>query len=154
KMPRSRYSALIDPVVGRWNPPNDERLQIFFDFWRAISEAYATVWEDAVNASKNGEQKQIFMKVALLTLQRFILDRFVTALPYRSQSASPPFASAAATREMVQSTLANLPAEFFSREWKVKQMDTSAGRELLYATMGQVWDSAGRNMGFIKLFRG
>jgi hypothetical protein len=153
KMPRSRYSALMDPVAGRWNDAN-ERLRIFFDFWRAIREVYSAVWEEAVNASKKGEQRQIFTKVALLTLQRFILDRFVTALPYRSRSAPPPFATAEATKEMVQSTLANLPAEFFSREWKVKQMDTSAGRELLYAAMGQVWDNAGRNIGYMKLFRG
>ena len=142
----------MDPVAERWID-SEERLKIFFDFWRAISEVYSDVWGDAIGAAVKGEQAQIFTKVALLTLQRFILDRFVTALPYRSKVAPPPFADAASTKEMIQSTLANLPSEFFAREWKVKQMDTTEGRKLLYEMMSQVWDNAGRNIGYMKLFR-
>jgi hypothetical protein len=153
KMPKGRYSALLNTIEPRWNVAA-ERLSIFFDFWRAVSEVYADLWDGAVKAAKQGKQRQLFMKVSLLTLQRFLLDRFVTALPYRSNSAPPPFKNAKATKQMVRSTLKNLPPTFFSKEWKQKQMDTSEGRELLYEEMGKVWENAGRNMGNMRLFKG
>jgi hypothetical protein len=153
KMPKNRYSALLNSIEPRWSVPT-ERLEIFFDFWKAVSEIYVDIWAAAVKAAKQGEQSQLFMKVSLLTLQRFLLDRFVTALPYRAATAPPPFQDANATKEMVESTLKNLPSAFFAKEWKEKQMDTSAGRELLYEEMGKVWDNAGRNMGYMRLFKG
>lgn len=152
KMPRKRYTSLMDPVAKRWDNI-DERLDIFFDLWRAVSDEYSDAWEDAVKAATGGVQNQIFRKVALLTLQRFLLDRFVTALPYRGKTALPPFKNEEATKEMVISTLENLPAKFFIQEWKQKQMDTSEGRKVLYEEMGKTWDNAGRNIGNQRLFR-
>ena len=153
KMPRKRYASLMDPVSERWNEP-DERLRIFFDFWKAVKTVYADAWGEAVAAAKEQkEQKQIFKKVALITLQRFLLDRFTTALPYRSRAASPPFMDEETTKEMVISTLENLPSKFFMLEWKMKQMDTSAGREILYDEMSKAWGGQGRNIGHLKLFR-
>src|SRR5262249_462851 len=108
---------------------------------------------EALTAARKGEQEQIFKKVALLTLQRFLLDRFTTALPYRSKAAPPPFHDEEATKEMVMSTLENLPSKFFMQEWKMKQMDTSAGREILYEEMSKAWDNQGRNIGNLRLFR-
>ena len=92
KMPRNRYASLMDPVRKRWDD-NDQRLQIFFDFWKAVRTVYADAWDEALAAARKEprEQKQIFMKVSLLILQKFLLDPFATALPYRSRSAPPPF---------------------------------------------------------------
>jgi hypothetical protein len=155
KMPRSRYASLMDPVGERWKDA-DQRLQIFFDFWRAVRTVYKDAWDEAVAATRKAppEQKQIFMKVALLTLQRFLLDRFATALPFRSKAAPPPFQDEESTKEMVMSTLENLPSRFFMQDWKEKQMDTSAGREILYDAMSKAWDNQGRNIGHLRLFRG
>ena len=153
KMPQNRYKSLTENLSDRWTDTAN-RLAIFFDFWRAISDEYSDVWTEAESSAKKGEQHQMFMKVALITLQRFLLDRFVTALPYRSKGAQPPFSSRETIKEMIVSTLENLPSKFFSQEWKVKQMDTTNGRELLYDEMGKTWDNAGRNIGNQKLFRG
>jgi DGQHR domain-containing protein len=151
-MPRKRYAQLIVPVSGRWDNL-DERMEMFFDFWRAVSQVYSNAWSNAVKLAKeSNQQAQIFRKVALLTLQTFILDRFVTALPYRKGNA-PPFSSEAATREMVESTLANLPEKFFIQEWQLTQLDTSVGREELLRTMSDVWEKAGKDMGRHKLFK-
>jgi hypothetical protein len=40
KMPRNRYASLMDPVTERWNN-TEERLRIFFDFWKAVRTVYA-----------------------------------------------------------------------------------------------------------------
>ena len=153
KMPRNRYASLMDPVRERWND-NDQRLQIFFDFWKAVRAFYADAWDEALAAARKEprEQKQIFMKVSLLILQKFLLDKFATALPYR-KTAPPPFQDEESTKQMVMSTLENLPSRFFSQDWKMKQMDTSAGREILYEEMSKAWDSQGRNIGNLRLFR-
>jgi hypothetical protein len=153
KMPRSRYASLMDSVRKRWDD-DDERLQIFFDLWKAVSNVYADAWDEALVAAKQGKLKQIFTKVALLTLQKFLLDRFVTALPFRERGAPPPFQDEVSTKGMVVSTLENLPSKFFMQEWKMKQMDTSAGREQLYDQMSKAWDNQGRNIGNLTLFRG
>jgi hypothetical protein len=153
KMPRSRYASLVDPVKStRWE---SERLQIFFDFWKAISEFYDDVWKQAIaDATETPpKQHQILKKVSLLTLQRFLLDRFVTALPYRGKEAVAPFENAAAMKEMVESTLRNLPGEFFEKPWGPKQMDTSEGRKILYDEMSKVWENQGKIHGNMRLFK-
>jgi hypothetical protein len=153
KMPKSRYRQLIDPLGDRWTDP-DQRLQIFFWLWNAVKQIYASTWADAEERADRGEKAQLFMKVALLTLQQFLLDRFVTALPYRNQGDDPPLMTEEEVGNMVRSTLTNLPAEFFEKEWKKKQIDTSDGRRELYATMDTVWNNQGRIHGNMALFRG
>ena len=55
---------------------------------------------------------------------------------------------------MIKSTLTNLPSEFFQREWKIKQIDTSEGRKELYASMETVWNNQGKLHGNMRLFKG
>lgn len=153
KMPRSRYRQLITPLGSMWDD-TEKRLGIFFWFWNAIKDVYSDVWEEAEEAAERGEKHQLFMKVALLTLQQFVLDRFVTALPYRNPADDPPLSSETEVVSMVRSTLTNLPAEFFHREWKLKQIDTSEGRKALYGFMEAVWNNQGKVHGNMSLFQG
>ena len=153
KMPKSRYKQLIAPLGEQWQN-SDRRLEIFFWFWNAIKEIYADAWSAAETKADDGEKAQLFMKVALLTLQQFVLDRFVTALPYRGADDLPPLKTRDEVSSMVKSTLTNLPAEFFTREWRVKQIDTSDGRKQLYASMETVWNNQGKVHGNMALFRG
>jgi DGQHR domain-containing protein len=153
KMPMNRYRQLIAPLGEQWTD-TDKRLEIFFWFWNAIKDVYADTWKKAEAKADMGEKDQIFMKVALLTLQKFLLNRFVTALPYRSLGDAPPLSSQEEISRMVQQTLTNLPAEFFEREWKMKQIDTSEGRRQLARFMELVWDNQGKLHGNMALFRG
>lgn len=152
KMPRRRYKQLTDPLGERWTDA-DQRLEIFFWFWNAVKAEYADAWKEAEAQADKGTQPQLFMKVALLTLQRFLLDRFVTALSYIGDK-SPPLASEEGVRTMVKATLAHLPGEFFVREWKMKQIDTNDGRRALYETMEKVHGNQGKLHGKMKLFQG
>jgi hypothetical protein len=153
KMPRRRYRQLINPLGEQWTNPTS-RLEIFFWFWNAIKAEYTDAWIEAEATSDSGEKPQLFMKVALLTLQTFVLDRFVTALPYRSATDDPPLKTEEEVGKMVKSTLTNLPQEFFQREWRMKQIDTSEGRKALYEIMEGVWNNQGKFHGNLALFRG
>jgi hypothetical protein len=153
KMPRSRYRQLTDPLGPLWLDI-DNRLQIFLSFWNAIKSEYSETWAKAETMADKGEKHQLFYKVSLLTLQSFLLDHFVTALPYRNPNDDPPLQSKEELKRMVNSTLTNLPGEFFEREWKVKQIDTSEGRKVLYGAMEFVWNNQGKLHGNMHLFRG
>lgn len=153
KMPRSGYRQLINPLAEQWSDPK-ARLEIFFWFWNAIKSLYADTWASAEAAADEGDKHQLFYKVSLLTLQAFVLNHFVTALPYRSNTDDPPLKTPEEVAKMVGSTLTNLPAEFFEREWKIKQIDTSEGRRALYEFMETVWTNQGRVHGNMTLFRG
>jgi hypothetical protein len=153
KMPQRRYRQLTQPLGELWIDP-EQRLDIFFWFWSAVKETYAETWADAEVDADIGKKPQMFMKVALLTLQQFVLDRFVTALPYRGAGEPPPLSTEADVAQMVRSTLTNLPGTFFQKEWKMKQIDTSEGRKALYTAMETVWSNQGRIHGNMALFRG
>ena len=152
KMPARRYSALIKPVAEQWADP-EKRLHMFFWFWNAIKDVYSKLWTQAESAADRGEKHQLFMKVSMLTLQRFLLDRFVTALPFRGDE-DPPFANKEAVNIMVKAALTNLPAKFFETEWKLKQIDTSEGKKDLYDAMEAVWTNHGKVDRRNRLFRG
>jgi hypothetical protein len=153
KMPKSRYRQLTASLGDQWTVA-DSRLEIFFWFWNAIKDVYADTWRNAEAKAETGDKHQLFYKVALLELQTFVLSRFVTALPYRSKDDAPPFSSMEEVSNMVKSTLTNLPAEFFEREWKMKQIDTSEGRRQLAGFMESVWNNQGKLHGNLGLFQG
>jgi hypothetical protein len=149
-MPRKRYRSIINPVASNW--VNIEfRLELFFGFWQAVKDNYSGIWQEAIEQAARGEQAQLFRKVSLLTLQQFILDSFVRALPFRN--GDPPLSSKETVTEMVSAALRNLPGEFFTRQWQTSQMDTSEGKREFYEVMKQVSDNEGKNLGHVKLFR-
>lgn len=153
KMPKGRYRQLTGPLGERWTDPT-KRLEVFFWFWSAIKEVYAGTWKQAEVDADAGKKHQLFMKVSLLTLQTFLLNRFVTALPYRNEADPAPLSTPAELTKIVRSTLTNLPANFFEREWKLKQIDTSEGRRQLEQFMEVVWNNQGKMHGNLTLFRG
>lgn len=150
-MPR-KYRPLTVPLGDQWIDV-ETRLSIFFWFWKAIKQQYAEAWAQAEADAEKGRLNQLFYKVALLTLQRFVLDHFLTGLSYRPGQ-PPPFSTEEEVGKMVAFTLQTLPADFFAKEWKTKQIDTKPGREELYKTMETVWNSQGKIHGNMKLFKG
>ena len=127
KLQRRKYKSLIDPVRPEWDDA-EYRLSLFFALWTAISGEYEQTWSEAKEKAAVGESSQMFMKVALMTLQAFVLDHIVTGLPFRGDDAAPPFSDEELTTA-VRSVLRNLPQEFFSRKWYETQLDTSEGKK-------------------------
>ena len=152
RMPR-RYNKLYSNLGETWSN-KDNRLHLFFWFWNAISTHYEAVWSDAIAAAKkDNTQNQIFMKVALLTLQEFTLDRILNGLDFMGSDSPPPFSSQESTKNAVVAALNKIPSEFYTREWKMKQLDTTEGRKNLYSEMDKVV-KAGKIHGNMKLFKG
>jgi DGQHR domain-containing protein len=147
----TRYRALGKDIPV-WEAKEDKaaRLPAFYAFWAAIKSVYANAWADGV-ANGGG---QFFMKVALLTLQSFILDNLLTLNNLlRKQGKEPPFANLAELADHVASTIEDLPEEFFTREWMEKQIDTVPGRKMLRASIQEVIDAGGKNLGNRTLFK-
>jgi hypothetical protein len=153
KMPKSRYKQLTTPLGEDWTDV-EPRMQRFFWFWAAIKNEYAGAWADAERMADDRKKAQLFQKVALITLQTFILDNLVKALPFQPAGAEAPLKSQTRIEEVVKASLTYLPAEFFVKEWRMKQIDTSEGRKLLYAFMEQVSNNQGKLDGRMRLYKG
>ncbi len=141
KMSRAKYGQLISPPEVNWDD-SEHRMELFLTFWTAISEEYEGAWESAIEDAKEGKQAQIFMKVALLSLQTFLLNELVGGLTFRTPD-EPAVFQKEELDKMVRLALRKLPADFFLQEWKAKQMDTSAGRQDLVDAMRKVAHDAG-----------
>lgn len=147
----SRYRALGREVAA-WETKDDKasRLPTFYAFWNAIKSVYPKAWAQGVEEHKG----QFFMKVSMLTLQSFILDNLLTLNNLlRKQEQSPPFSDLDELADHVASTIEELPEEFFLREWMEKQIDTVPGRKMLRASIQEVIDSSGKNLGNRSLFK-
>lgn len=147
----SRYRALGREVPA-WETKDDKaaRLPTFYAFWNAIKSVYPKAWAQGVEEHKG----QFFMKVSMLTLQSFILDNLLTLNNLlRKQEKDPPFADLGELADHVASTIEELPEEFFLREWMEKQIDTVPGRKMLRASIQEVIDSSGKNLGNRTLFK-
>ncbi len=148
----ARYRALGDAVPA-WDKKSDkiDRLPTFYAFWHAIKNAYPNAWAEGLEARG---KSQFFMRVSLLTLQSFILDNLLMVNNVlRKQEQPPPFGELDALSDHVVSTIEDLPEEFFTREWTEKQMDTSQGRRILRASIQEVIDARGKNLGNRTLFK-
>ena len=119
---------------------DDSRLDYFYDIWGAIRDRYQEAWDLGVAT----EGSQLFYKASLLVLQDFVLDRLIGATELRAIDGRPsPMEESTDLRRTVNGVLSNLPEEFFTTEWQVKQMDTAPGREFF---RGQI-DKAVNNQG-------
>lgn len=147
----TRYRALGKDIPV-WESKEDKasRLPTFYAFWTSIKSVYPNVWADGIKNSGG----QFFMKVSLLTLQSFILDNLLTLNNLlRKQGSQPPFGDLTELPDHVASTIEDLPEEFFTREWTEKQIDTVPGRKMLRASIQEVIDAGGKNLGNRTLFK-
>ena len=156
RMSKSSYGGLISPIKAKWED-TEYRVELFLQFWRAIAQSASlrATWADARTAAYGTSpvQMQIFRKVSLLTLQRFVLDKLSEIVMFQDEEASP-FNDEDRLQKLINKILENLPGEFFEKEWKLKQIDTSQGHEDLYNEMEKVYKNRGKVDGRSRLFRG
>lgn len=148
-MPK-RFRPLYEDVDD-WNqdPEYDYRLTTFFAFWRAIKEMYPEAWQKGIE--ENGSP--LFYKVTLLKLQELVLERLVpmNELKKTSMEADSVLGDHDSLNEVIKIILAQLPEEFFLREWQEKVSDSSQFREFLKEQMEKAM--SGSDVGRLKLFR-
>ncbi|WP_435317956.1 hypothetical protein [Haloarchaeobius sp. TZWSO28] len=152
----SSYQRLYKEV-DEWDDDNDPdfdyRLKTFLVFWNAITAVYEDAWMAAIDPTADRKDRQILQKIALTTLQTFVLDRLkllnTTFMSGRKEEAL--MADHDALDEAVRAAIADLPEEFFTRRWTETSLNTHAGREFFREQMDKAAND--RVIGQMKLFR-
>lgn len=151
-MPR-KYRSLYGDLPA-WQQKTDDRLDYFYVFWTAIKERYSEAWEAGVAAGGGSQLHQIFYKASMLVLQDLLLDFLVQLMNVRRvEGKSSVFADFDELSQYITASLADLPPQFFTMEWQVKQIDTSEGRSFLRDQMQKAKDNQGKFLGNQQLFK-
>jgi len=151
KLPR-KYRLLYEGVK-EWGADiqqgSEYRLELFYALWRAVRGNYPNAWQKATESGG-----QILQKVNLLILQEFLLDKLVGEMPKRKVKGElSPFSDPNLLEEEVKFQLVFLSEEFFTKEWKMKGLDTAAGHKVFRESIDEAVSSQSQNLGNRKLFR-
>jgi DGQHR domain-containing protein len=147
----SRYK-LLTHNVPEWHGDNkyDYRLKVVFAFWSAIRSKYPSAWTNAAQ----GGNKQIMQKVSLVNLQQHLLEKLHAAMPRRkAKNEASPFADTSVLIEEVKYELEFLSEEFFTKEWRLKGLDTSDGHKIFIQAIADAINSQSANLGNMRLFK-
>jgi hypothetical protein len=143
---------LLYSDVPEWNGPNkyQYRLSLFFALWRGVMTKYSTAWSDAAK----GANKQMLQKVALVNLQQHLLDQLNAEMPRRkAKGEASPFADPDALAAEIGFLLDFLKEEFFTKEWKLKGLDTAEGHKTFRGAISDAIAAQSANLGNMKLFK-
>lgn len=150
--PNNKYNANLN-LVKDWKNDSgsyDYRLNLFFVFWNVIKKTYPEAWDNAIK----GINKQLLMKVSMLTVQEVLFDKLDSLIPFlASRNLDLPFSNESALEEHMQFTLAVLPEAFFTKEWTEKSLDTPSGRTLLKEQIEKAMNNKGKSLGNMVLFK-
>jgi DGQHR domain-containing protein len=150
--PNNKYNANLN-LVKDWKNDSgsyDYRLNLFFVFWNVIKKTYPEAWDNAIK----GINKQLLMKVSMLTVQEVLFDKLDSLIPFLdSRNLDLPFSNEAVLEEHMQFTLVVLPEAFFIKEWTEKSLDTPSGRALLKEQIEKAMNNKGKSLGNMVLFK-
>ncbi len=150
--PNSKYNSNLN-LVKDWKNDSgsyDYRLSLFFIFWNVIKRTYPEAWENAIK----GINKQLLMKVSMITIQEVLFDKLDSLIPFLdSRNLDLPFSNEQALIEHMEFTLAVLPEEFFIKEWTEKSLDTPSGKQLLKEQIEKAMNNKGKSLGNMILFK-
>lgn len=150
--PNSKYNNNLN-LVDEWKNDSgsyDYRLNLFFIFWNVIKTTYHEAWKNATT----GINKQLLMKVSMLTIQEVLFDKLDSLIPFlASKNLDLPFSNEEALKEHMKFTLDVLPEEFFIKEWTEKSLDTPSGKKLLKEQIEKAMNNKGKSLGNMILFK-
>ena len=91
----------------------------------------------------------------MLVLQNYVLDTLNADMPRRrSRGEDSPLRDPEELQNEVKYTLPFLKEEFFTKEWKLKGLDTSAGHDLFRKSIDKAIQNESKNLGNMSLFKG
>jgi DGQHR domain-containing protein len=93
---------------------------VFLQIWRKIKEIRGAAW--------NG-QSRLLHKASIYALTVFILETMVARL--RTTDEAIDFTDVTTLDELVTRVVERIPLEFWTTEWRSKELDTTLGRKLL-----------------------
>jgi len=119
-----------------WFDQNDKQINykfsLFYEFWNKIKALYPTAWDIAIKQNKG----QILMKATLLTLQEFYFEGLLrnNARRIKKKEVSP-FSTIENFIESIDIQFDFIHEDFFLKEWKRKDIDTTSGRKEMKDTL-------------------
>ncbi|NNU44785.1 hypothetical protein [Ramlibacter montanisoli] len=108
----------------------DLERDVFLAIWQKIKEVYpAKVW------SKYPDSR-LLMNVSIVSLTAFILETMVAK--QRMEDEPVDYSSIAVLGKVVERVVSRIPSEFWQTEWKLKELDTSSGRQSVQEALGVI----------------
>ncbi|WP_124093563.1 DGQHR domain-containing protein [Burkholderia gladioli] len=98
---------------------------VFLDMWTLIKNHYADAWSQPAN------DQNLLKKVSLYALTEFLLE----AMRGRLRVEKLDYTENGVMDNVIGDVLNRIPAEFWTSAWKAKELDTSAGRQILLDTL-------------------
>ena len=115
---------------------------------------YPRAWQYAADTNSASKDRQLFYKVSFIVLQAYILDTLNSDMPRRrSRGEDSPFVDLSDLEQEVGFALAFLKETFFTKEWKVKGLDTSSGHDLFRKAIYKAIQNESKNLGNMTLFK-
>lgn len=108
-------------------------MDVFLQIWTKISKVRKSLW-------KPFPESRLLMKVSIYALTVFILDTMVARL--RMQDTPVDFTDVKTLDVMVERIVTRIPEEFWTTEWRSKELDTTAGRKIVLEALGVVESNA------------
>lgn len=99
--------------------------EFFLAIWSRIKHLKKTVWRE----SKPNNRSHLLEKVSIVALTIYILDSLVAA--QRMKDSPVDFTDDDILHEYLDRVVTRIPDDFWTADWKAKELDTSAGRQLL-----------------------
>lgn len=150
--PASKYKNNFN-LSEKWRNDSGSysyRLSMFYLFWNTISELYPNAWHEALEINN----KQLLMKVTMLSLQELHFDKIDSLIPFLNNKGLPlPLSDNHEFVEQIKFNFEFLPEDFFVKEWTEKSLDTPKGRELLKEQIEKAITNKGKNLGRMILFK-
>lgn len=104
---------------------------VFLAIWMKIRELRPNLW-------KPFPQSRLLQKVSIYALTVYILESMVAK--QRMEDAPIDFTNEATLNDLVERVVTRIPEEFWTTDWKSRELDTSSGRQLLLDAL-QIIDS-------------
>lgn len=104
----------------------------FLAIWSRIRHLKKTVWR----ANKPGKRSHLLEKVSIVALTIYILDSLIAA--QRMKDSPLDFTDDMVLHEYLDRVVTRIPDEFWTAEWTKKELDTSAGRQLLLEALNLI----------------
>lgn len=93
---------------------------IFIEIWQIIKQIYPNAWS---------RESHLLQKVSINVLTNYILESMLQS--QRVADEIVDFTDEAVLKKHVERVMKRIPETFWIAEWKVKELDTSAGRSIL-----------------------
>jgi DGQHR domain-containing protein len=109
----------------------DLERDVFLAIWMQVHELRAAAW-------KRWPESRLLTKVSVWGLTVYILDSMVAK--QRNEDLPIDFTSDGVLKDHVTRVVSRIPEQFWTADWKLKELDTASGRQTLLESL-QVMDS-------------